>query len=132
VGVGVLERHQTRQRLVRVGRIAERRIDRGEVQGPVGPVLERPRADTHHDGMAGCLVDDEVVRGAGDDLLASGEVGHHRHEVAHRAGRDEQPGVLAEQVGGPLLEGDDGRVVAKHIVPDLGRGHRSTHGLGGS
>ena len=32
----------------------------------------------------------------------------------------EQPGLLAEQLGGALLEGDHRRVVAEHVVADLG------------
>ena len=42
--------------------------------------------------------------------------------------RDEQAGLLAEQLGGALLERDDGRVVAEDVVADLGLGHRAAHG----
>ena len=42
----------------------------------------------------------------------------------------EQAGLLAEQLGGPLLERVDGRVVAEDVVADLGLGHRPAH-LGG-
>ncbi len=65
--------------------------------------------------------------GAGDDLLASAEVRELGDEVAHRAARDEQAGLLAEELGGAFLEGDDGRVVAEHVVADLGLGHRAAH-----
>ena len=73
------------------------------------------------------LVDDEVVLAAGDGLLAAAEVRHLGDEVAHRAAGDEQAGLLAEQLGGALLEGDDGRVVAEDVVADLGVGHRAAH-----
>ena len=42
-------------------------------------------------------------------------------------GRDEQPGLLAEQLRGALLEGVDRRVVAEDVVADLGLGHRPAH-----
>ncbi len=132
MGVGVLQRDESGQRLVDVVRIAECGVDLGGIKRPVRAVIERPRARADDDGMAGGLVDHEVVLATRDDLLAARQVGHHRHEVAHRAGRHEQAGVLAEQVCGPLLEGDDGGVVAEDIVADLGRRHRPPHGVGGS
>ena len=52
---------------------------------------------------------------------------HLGDEVAHRAGGDEQPGLLAEQLRGALLERDDGRVVAEDVVADLGLGHGPAH-----
>ena len=131
VGVGVLERDEAGQRLVGVGRVAERGVDGGRVERAVGPVLEAPGARADDDRVAGGLVDDEVMLRAGDHLLAAAEVGHHRREVAHRAARDEQAGLLAEQLRGALLEGDDGRVVAEDVVADLGLGHRPAHGVGG-
>ena len=56
------------------------------------------------------------------------EVGHLGDEVAHRAGGDEQAGLLAEQLRGAFLEGVDRRVVAEDVVADLGVGHRAAHG----
>ena len=56
-----------------------------------------------------------------------GEVGHQGDEVAHRAAGDEQAGLLAGQLGGALLERDDGRVVAEDVVADLGVGHGPAH-----
>ena len=128
VGVGVLDGDQAADRLVRVGRVAEGRVDLGEVHRAVGPVLERPdaRADDH--GMTGRLVDDEMVLAAGDRLLTAREVGHLGDEVAHRAARHEQAGLLAEQLGGAFLEGVDRRVVTEDVVADLGLGHRPAHG----
>ncbi len=132
VGMGVLEGHQARERLVHVIRVAERGVDVGRVERAVRAIVERPRAGTDDDGVAGRLVDHEVMLTAGDHLLATRQVGHHRHQVAHRAGRHEQPGLLAEQLGGALLEGDDGRVVAEDVVADFGRRHGSAHRVGGS
>ena len=56
------------------------------------------------DRVPGGLVEDGVRLGFGDDLAAAGDVGHVRDEVAHRAARDEQAGLLAGQLGGALLE----------------------------
>ena len=50
-----------------------------------------------------------------------GELGD---DIAHRPGGDEQPGLLAEQLGGAGLERNDRRVVAEHIVADFGLGRR--------
>jgi hypothetical protein len=58
-------------------------------------------------------------------------VGHLGDQVAHRARRDEDAGFLAEQLGRTLFEGVDGRVVAEHVVADLGLGHRPPHRRGG-
>ena len=44
----------------------------------------------------------------------------HREHVGHRPGRREQRRLLAEQPGDPLLERVDGRVLAVHVVADLG------------
>ena len=67
---------------------------------------------------------------AGDGLLAAREVGQLGDEIAHRAAGDEQPGLLAEQLRGALLEGVDRRIVAEDVVADLGRGHRPAHRVG--
>ena len=128
VGVGVLDGDQAADRLVRVGRVAEGRVDLGEVHRAVGPVLERADARADDDGMTGRLVDDQVVLAAGDRLLTAREVGHLGDEVAHRAAGDEQAGLLAEQLGGALLEGVDRRVVAEDVVAELGLAHRPAHG----
>src|SRR5204862_2039902 len=44
-----------------------------------------------------------------------------------RAGGDEQPRLLAQELGGALLEGDDGGIVAEDVVADLGLGHGPAH-----
>ena len=131
MGVGVLERDQAGDRLVRVGRIAEGGLDLGRVDRAVGLVLEGPHAGTDDDRVTGRLVDDHVVLAAGDGLLAAGEMGHLGDEVALRAGAHEQPGFLAEQLRGTFLERDHGRVVAEHVVAELCLGHRPAHRRGG-
>ena len=112
---------------MKVGRVSEDRADRVEVHRPV--VARRHRRDrgAGDDRVAGALVEDRVRLGFGDDLAAAGDVRHVRHEVAHRPARDEEAGLLARQLGGSLLERDDGRVVAEDVVADLGFGHRAPH-----
>ena len=94
---------------------------------PSGRSRERADGRAHDDGMPGGLIQDDVALAAGDRLLAAPEMGELGDEVAHRARGDEEPGLLAEELGGPLLEGIDRRVVAEHVVPDLGRGHGAAH-----
>ena len=43
--------------------------------------------------------------------------------VAHRPRRHEQPGLMAQQLGNPGLEGVDRGVLAVHVVTDHGLGH---------
>ena len=78
--------------------------------------------------MPACVGDDQVVLASGDRLLAAREVGHLGDQVAHRATGHEQAGFLVEELGRPFLESVHGRVVAEHVVADLGAGHRATHG----
>ena len=65
-----------------------------------------------------------------DRLLAALQVRQLGDDVAHRAAGDEQASLLAQEVGGTLLEGVDGRVVTEHVVAHLGGGHRAPHRLG--
>ena len=126
--VGVLDGDHPGDRLVRVRGVAERVIDLVEVEGAVGPVVEGADAGPHDDRVAGRLVDDHVMLAAGDGLLAARQMGHLGDEVAHRPRRDEQAGLLAEQLRGALLEGVHRGVVAEDVVADLGVGHRPAHG----
>ena len=82
------------------------------------------------DRVAAGLVQHGVGGRPGDGLVAARQVGHQRDEVAHRAARDEQAGLLAQQLGGARLERVDRGVVAEHVVAELGRGHRAAHRVG--
>ena len=130
VAVGVLDRDEAGHRLVGVRRVAERGRDLVRVERAVRPIAELEDARAHDDRVTGRLVPDDVALGAGDHLAAARHVGHQRHEVAHRPRRDEQAGLLAEQLRRPLLERVDRRVLAEDVVADLGGGHRAAH-LGG-
>ena len=50
--------------------------------------------------------------------------------VGQRARRREQPGLVPEQVGDPLLERPDRGVLAEHVVADGGVRHRLAHAGG--
>ena len=78
--------------------------------------------------MPGAFAAERVDVGRADDLAAARDVRHDPDEVAHRAARDEQSRLGAQQLGGALLERADGRVLAEDVVAELGLGHRATHG----
>ena len=59
--------------------------------------------------------------------VAAPAVGEDRDQVAHRAGGDVAGGLLAQHLGGALLEPLDGGVLAVLVVADLGLGHRRAH-----
>ena len=61
------------------------------------------------------------------DLSATGDVGHVRDEVAHRAAGHEEGGCLAGQLGGALFESIDGGVVAEDVIAHFGGGHGTAH-----
>ena len=112
---------------MRIGGIPEGGLDLGGVHRTVRAVRQGADAGPHDDRVAGGLIDDEVVLATGDGLLAALEVGELRDEVAHRARRDEQAGLLAQQLRAAGLQRIDRRVVAEDVVADLGLGHRPTH-----
>ncbi len=130
MGVGVLDRDQAADRLVRVARVAEGIVDLGRVDGPVRPLAQGPNARPDDDRVTGRLVEHDVAARCRDRLLAPGEVGQLGDEVALGPARHEQAGFLAEQLGRPLLERVDRGIVAEHVVADLGCGHRPTHLVG--
>ena len=123
--VGVLEPDERGAGGVRVRAVD----DRGHRFGPQDPVerLDGAQRDAGQGRRAAALVADDVRRGLGDHFVPGAGEDLERRLVAHRAGRDEEPGLLAEQLGAVRLEGDGGRVGAPHVVPDLGVGHRPAH-----
>ena len=64
-----------------------------------------------------------------DHRLAGCHVQADADLVAHRPRRQEQGGLVPQQLGDPVLEAVDGRVEAALLVADLGRGHRPAHAL---
>ncbi len=68
------------------------------------------------------------VRGLVRQNFVAGPAMHQRgRDVAHGAGGHEHGGLLAEQIGHPLAQQIDGRIVADLLVADLGPRHRLAH-----
>ncbi len=130
-GVRVLDREHRGDRLVDVVGVADGVADRREIHRPVVGPRDRPDRRAGDDRVPGALAAERVDLGRTDDLAAARDVGHEPDEIAHRAARDQQRGLGAEEFGGSLLELADGRVLAEDVVADLGRGHRAAHGRGG-
>src|SRR5439155_2449304 len=107
-----------------IARIAEGRRDVDRIERSIRPVTELEDARSDDDGVTGRFVADDMALRPRDDLAAAWDMGHQRDEVAHRPGRDEQAGFLAEELGRSLLEGVDRRVLAPDVIADLGSGHR--------
>ncbi|GAA3067077.1 hypothetical protein GCM10020254_08330 [Streptomyces goshikiensis] len=99
-------------------------------QPAVGLVGDRLVHHPAADGGAAGLVDVDVALGSDQDLRPAGGVRHDRGEVRHRSARHEAGGLLAEQSGGPILKGVDGRVLAVHVVAEPRLPHRAEHGGG--
>ena len=72
----------------------------------------------------------DVRAGLAQHLLAGRDQAADGEHVGHRAGRREQRRLVPEQPRDPLLERADGRVLAVHVVADLGVGHGAPHRLG--
>ena len=64
----------------------------------------------------------------GEDFVAGSALDEDGDLVAHRAGRHEYGGFLAEQLGHAVAEFVGGGVLAGLLVADLGRHHRFLHG----
>ena len=62
-----------------------------------------------------------------DDLSPARTMGEQTGEVAHRAARDEDRGLLPDALSGPALELVDGWIIAEDIVSHGGGAHRSPH-----
>ena len=69
------------------------------------------------------------MRALADNILfAALAVAEQRDQVGLSAGRQEDSGLFARQVGGKALEFVNGRVIAIHVIPDRGGHHRFPHG----
>jgi hypothetical protein len=63
----------------------------------------------------------------GDDLVACAAMCQDRYLVAHRAGRQEHRGLLAQKRGHPIAQLVHRRIVAMLLVADLGAYHGVLH-----
>ena len=89
--------------------------------------LERSRRHARQPGDAAGLPDVNVRRRRAQQLIAGLRIDADADLVGHRAGRNKQGRLLAEQLGGPGLETLDRRIVAEDVVADLRLGHRPPH-----
>ena len=123
----VLQHDQCGEGLVGIARVAEGRPDGVRIHRAVEARRDGSGGRPDHHRVTARLIEDGVRLGLGDDLAAARHVGHQAHQVAHRAAGHEEAGLLAGQLGGPFLQGDDRRVVAEDVVAELGLRHRPSH-----
>jgi hypothetical protein len=109
----------------------DRRRDAYERQRPVGLVLDGLRLDAAEHGRAAALVLVRVRLLSDEVFVAALAVRHEPDQVALRAGRHVDRGLLAEHLREGGLEAVDGGVLAVDVVPHVGRGHGGTHPGGG-
>ena len=131
----LLDGDEPRPRGVAVARRALRQdgAQRVRAEDPGAPGVGRQHG--HHRaadrGRAAALEAQRVGELAEVQLVAAGaDVQAHPDRVAHRAARQEDRGLLAEQRGHALLEREHRRVLAALLVAHLRGGHRGAHRLG--
>ena len=94
--------------------------------------LQRPGRDAVDLRVAALLVVVDVRLGLADHGLARSAMESHTDQVRHRAGRDEQGRLFAEQFGQAVLELDHRGVFAPDVVANGGRGHGGAHRRSGT
>ena len=134
--VRVLEANHAGPRVVVVVVVVGRQVDgrpqriqrqRAVARGPDG--AEHQASESRRPAV---LVVIDVRFVAEDDVAASPAMCEQRGEVAHRAARHEDGGVLARHLRGQRLQAIDRRVVAEHVIANLGGRHGLTHGRRGN
>jgi hypothetical protein len=123
--VGLLHR----DRRGRHRRIAGRPDHRGDLGRVEGGTDRRPRTGGQPTQRRGRtqFVRHHVRVGPREQFPAARGDQLQRDLVGHRAGRAEQRRLMPEQLGDPLLQQGDGRVVAEDVVADRGVHHRRPH-----
>jgi hypothetical protein len=112
--------------LMDVAGVSEGLLEIVHAERSVGALGELPDGRAGQGGVARLLPGNDVGARSGDGLAAPLHVmGHLRHQIGHRPAGHEQGRLLAQELGGPLLEGDDGRIVAEDVVAHF----RLVHGL---
>ena len=121
----VLEDDQRRPRVMNVG-VADPLLDRFE-RRDAARARQRPHLHSGDQPEPARLVHEDVRALLAEDLLAGLGEDLDADLVAHRARRHEERRLAAEERGYALLQAVDGRVVAEHVVADLGLRHRAPH-----
>ena len=93
--------------------------------------LDGPWHDAAQDCGATGFVDQDVGGTADQVLVTASAVAEHRSEVRLGARREVEAGLLAGQLGHPVLEGVDHRVFVVDVVTDGGVRHGLAHGRRG-
>ena len=128
--VGVLDLHQRRRRKHRQAARLDRGFELVRGEQPAPSDLDQLHAGVGR-GAAG-LVPAGVRLAAGDDLVARPRQHAQRHLVGHRARRQPERRLLAQQLRAALLQQVRRRVLAVLAVAHRGGGHRRAHGVGGA
>ena len=121
----VLDGDERRRRKHHVAGRLEGRAESASVNSPPRPIARELHAGIGAAGAGfvpdhvGFVAEHDVVAGPGHDL--------ERDLVGHRAARNEDRRLLAEQVGDPFLQQVHRRIFAILVVADLGLGHRAPH-----
>ena len=125
----VLHGDEPRARRVAVRGVVERRGQRGGVEGAARAV-ERGEHRAPQRRRAARLEAQRVGGAVQQHLVAAvAEVQAEADRVAHRARRQEDGGLVAEQLGDALAQRRDRRVGEALLVADVGLGHRAAHRL---
>ena len=103
-----------------------------QIQGSIGAVGDRLRMDRGQHRDAARFVAVAVRLHAEDHLFAAAAVAHQRGEVRLRAGGKKQRRLEAEHFRGALLQPVHRRVVAEHVIAELGLVHRLAHARRGT
>ena len=125
--VRVLDADEAGARVVLVVR-SDRAADGCRDRGGLWRRCARVQAEAADEPGAAGLVLDDVRSFADDDLFAAlRAVRELRDEVALRAAGDEERGLLAEHLGGHLLQAVDRGVAGEDVVAELSVGDRLAH-----
>ena len=85
-----------------------------------GRVRPGPRGDAAHRGVGPELGPGDMRAGLAEHLAAERRQGPDTEDVRQRPGDDEEAGLVTEQPGDLGLQLGDGRVLAVHVVADVG------------
>ena len=123
---GLLDADDGLRRLVARARMQRCLRNVSGVNCPSAP-WQRRDLEAAERGMRAAFAGDDVRGLVREDLVAGPAMHQRRGDVAHRARRHEDRGLLAEQLGDALAQRIDGRIVADLLVADLGPRHRLAH-----
>src|ERR1035437_2105284 len=110
------------------GRAPHRGTGSGTGGAATGPARDAAGEPRHH----GKFEVEQVRARFADHLLPVPRVELDGDGISHGAARQEERGFLTESRGARLLEAVDCRILAEHVVADLGFGHGAPHSFSGT